>query len=319
MSGVPLGGGVEFDLIREIIAAMGDAIGPVGDDTAAIPDGAGSLVVSTDASVEDVHFKLAWLSVEEIGWRAAASALSDLAAAAATPIGILAAVTVPHDAAPGATIELMRGVGAAARAVGARVLGGDLTAGSQWSIAITVFGRSARPMSRAGARPGDGIWVTGRLGGARAALESWLAGGQPVAAARSAFAHPVPRIAAARWLAERGATAMMDLSDGVAGDALHLAAASGVRLDIELERLPLHSAVARAADLVGESPGEFAAAGGEDYELLLTMPQEFSAAAQFNEEQGIALTQIGNVSSGGTACLTLRGQNLQVEGFRHRL
>lgn len=317
MTQIPLGSGNEFDRVRAIAAALGDVMGPIGDDTAPIPAGDGTLVVSVDASVEDVHFRRGWLSHEEVGWRAAASALSDLAAAGATPVGVIAAVVVPQKVSPQALVDLMRGVGAATGSVGAQVLGGDLTSGGQWAVVITVFGRALRPMSRAGANVGDGVWVTGVIGGARAALQAWTSSIEPDSQARQVFAHPVPRIGAGKWLAAHGATAMMDLSDGLGGDAEHLAAASGVALQIELERLPLHASVASAARRIGEPPELFAAIAGEDYELLVTLPAEFAGAAEFAQANGVSLTRIGVVAAGSGVQATLGGKVRSVHGFRH--
>lgn len=317
MTAIPLGPGGEFDRVRAIVAALGDTMGHVGDDTAIIPPGDGELVVSVDASVEDVHFRRGWLSLEEIGWRSTSGALSDLAAAAATPVGIVTAVIVPRGVPETALVEMMRGVGAAASAVGAKLLGGDLTSGRQWGIVVTVFGRAVRPLSRTGAAVGDGVWVTGQLGGARAALQAWTTSMEPDPAARVAFAHPVPRIAAAQWLAAHGATAMIDLSDGLGGDAAHIAAASGVRLDIELERLPLHPSVAAAARHIGEAPELFAATAGEDYELLATLPAGFGGAAEFTRDCGLPLTCVGVVAAGEGLRATLRGAAQSIHGFRH--
>jgi len=319
MTAIPLGPGGEFDRVRAIAAALGDTMGRVGDDTAIIPAGEGDLVVSVDASVEDVHFRRGWLSLEEIGWRATAGALSDLAAAAATPVGIVTAVIVPRGVAETALIDLMRGVGAAARAVGATLLGGDLTSGRQWGVVVTVFGRAMRPLSRAGAAIGDGVWVSGQLGGARAALQAWTTSMEPDRAARAAFAHPVPRIAAAQWLASHGATAMIDLSDGLGGDAAHIAAASDVQLVIELERLPLHPSVAAAARHIGESPELFAATAGEDYELLVTLPPGFAGAADFTRDCALPLTRVGTVTEGAGLHATRGGVVQSVHGFRHAL
>ncbi len=317
MTKVPLGSGGEFDRVRAIAEALGAVMGPIGDDTAVIAEGEGTLVVSVDASVEGVHFRSDWLSLEEIGWRATASALSDLAAAAAVPVGVVAAIVVPRKTEQGALVDLMRGVGAATAQVGARILGGDLTSGKQWAVVITVFGRASRRMSRVGAAPGDGIWVTGTLGGARAALQAWTTSMEPEADARRAFAHPAPRIAAAQWLAQHDATAMMDLSDGLGGDAEHLAAASGVRMEIELELLPLHGSVPAAARRIDEAPALFAARAGEDYELLVTLPARFSSAAAFESANGIALTRIGTVAVGAGVRATLGGKAQSVQGFRH--
>ena len=317
MTRIPLGSGGEFDRVRAIVAALGDAVGPIGDDAAVIPEGDGTLVISIDASVEDVHFRQDWLSLEEIGWRATASALSDLAASAAIPVGVVAAVVVPRGASQDALVELMRGVGAATASVGARLLGGDLTSGRQWAVVLTVFGRAARRMSRVGAAPGDGLWVTGALGGARSALQAWTASMEPDAAARRAFAHPLPRIAAAQWLATHGATAMMDLSDGLGGDAEHLAAASGVQAQLDLDLLPLHPSVSAAARHIGEAPQLFAARAGEDYELLVTLPHDFQGGVDFGGATGIALTRIGTVASGAGVRATLDGVTQSFQGFRH--
>lgn len=314
-----LGSGGEFDRIRAIAAALGGSLAPIGDDTASIPAGDGALVVSVDATVENVHFKRDWLSMEEVGWRAAASALSDLAAAGATPVGLLATVVVPPGDHESGLIELMRGVGAACASVGTRVLGGDLSSGAQWTVAVTVLGRAKMPMSRTGARPGDGIWVTGTLGGARAAVESWNAGATPDAASRQAFAHPVPRIEAGTWLAAHGATAMMDISDGLGGDAEHLAAASNVKLEIALESVPVHPGVAAVAARLNADPHLFAATGGEDYELLVTLPPSFDNVPSCRRATGVGLTRIGTVQEGAGVHATLRGAAFVIGGFRHAI
>jgi len=318
VTSLPLGPGAEFDRIRAIARALGPAARMLGGDCAVIPEPSGSsLLLSTDVSVEEVHFRRDWLHPGEIGWRAAAAALSDLAAGGADPVGLLAAVTVPRGSPERALTELMRGVGDAVTAVGGLVLGGDLSAGVVWVVAITVVGRAARPMSRRGARPGDGVWVTGTLGGARAALEAWRRGAEPVTEARNAFAHPLPRIRAGRWLADHGATAMLDLSDGLAGDARHLAAASEVALELDLDLLPLAPSARVAASALGMAPGRFAAEGGEDYELLVTLPPEFTRAGELEAECGVPLTRIGAAAGGSGVRLELGGVELSLNGFDH--
>lgn len=316
--GSALGSGGEFDRIRAIAAALGDDLGPIGDDTAPIPARQGTLVVSTDASVEGVHFRRAWLAPEEIGWRAAMSALSDLAAAAAVPAGLTVALSVPAGSDDALVVELMRGVGLAARTAGCRVLGGDLTGGDAIALAITVFGHAVRPMTRRGARPGDGVWVTGLQGGARAALLAWLDGRTPPHAARVAFAKPRARIEAGQWLAAQGATAMLDLSDGLGGDLQHLAAASGVGLEVDLARLPIHPSVHAEALRRGESAPVLAATGGEDYELLVTLPPGFSGERECEPACGSLLTRIGTVVAGSGVTMRLGGEPVAIESFRHR-
>jgi thiamine-monophosphate kinase len=298
MSGSRLGPGAEFERIRAIAAALGDRAGNLGDDCAIVPDGTGTLVASTDTSTEGVHFRLDWISLEEAGYRSAMSALSDLAAAGAAATGLLVALSAPRTATAQQLATFMKGVGDAAAATAGLVLGGDLTAADAWSATITVLGRAARPMRRKGARPGDSVWVTGHLGGARAAVQAWVAGTEPDPAARAAFARPEQRTEVGAWLASHGATAMMDLSDGLAGDAGHIAAASGVAIDIELDLLPVHPAV------TGADRALFAAAGGEDYELLVTLPGTFTA----EQVAGVPLTRIGSVSEGKGVWLLREGK-----------
>lgn len=319
MTGIPLGRGREFDRIRAIAAALGGAAAGLGNDCAVLPPGFGEVVVSTDLSVESVHFRTDWMGCEEIGWKAAAGALSDLAAAGAEVVGLTASVGAPKDALEEHVVQVMRGVGNAVASVGGRVLGGDLSAAPQWVIDITVLGRAVRPMGRTGAKPGDTVWVTGTLGGARAALVAWQEGGSPAAGARERFAHPIPRIKEGRWLAAHGAGAMLDLSDGLGGDAAHLAAASGVRIEIDLEQLPVHPDVVAVALARDEPLQAFAAKGGEDYELLVALPKAFDAAgaSRFQRDTGTVLTRIGRVRRGGGVSATFAGVAVTLAGHDH--
>ncbi|MFI5232571.1 MAG: thiamine-phosphate kinase [Gemmatimonadales bacterium] len=291
MSGDPnleLGPGAEFDTIRAMLARWGPLARGVGDDAALLDVPAGSrLVVSADTSVENVHFRRGWLSPEEIAYRAVAAALSDLAAMGAAPLGIVLALTLT-EAWRTEAARLADGFGAAARELGAPIVGGDLTRGSELSIAVTVLGSVERPLVRSGARAGDSVWVTGRLGGPLLALRALEAGRAPDPEHRARFAHPVPRLREGRWLAAHGATACIDCSDGVAADASHIAAASGMRIVLDLARLPLVTG-AVAAD---------AAAGGEEYELIVTAPAALDPRA-FEREFGLPLTAIGNVEAAG--------------------
>ena len=319
MSHLELGAGAEFDRIRAIARALGSRASALGDDCALIPMSDGVLAMSSDISLEGVHFRREWLSFEEIGWRATAAALSDLAAEGALPIGVLATLTIPPSSGDDDAAAVMHGVGAAAEAVGGRVLGGDLSAGPVWSVGITVVGHTRQPVTRAGARPGDGIWVTGELGAARAALESLQAGADPGPGARAAFAHPVARVAAGWWLARHGAHAMLDVSDGLVADARHLAAASRVRVALELDRLPVSPDARAAALAAGAAPERYAAEGGEDYELLVALPSgsDELTARDFGEELGLPLTRVGRVEAGAGVVATLGGEVLTVSGFDH--
>jgi thiamine-monophosphate kinase len=315
--GAALGPGVEFDRIRSIIRALGNRAEGVGDDCALVRHGDEFLALSTDTSVQQVHFRLDWIGLDEAGWRATAAALSDLAAVGAEPLGVLSAVTMPGEARESELLELMSGVGAAAEFAGAAVLGGDLSAGPVWSVTLTVLGRVRTPVARAGARPGDSVWVTGMLGGARSALEAWRKGEQPGSEARARFARPEPRIVAGQWLAAHGAHAMIDLSDGLGGDARHLAAASEVEVEIDMRALPVARDAAAEAQRLGITPGEFAVEAGEDYELLVALPPGFAGSREFMDELGLDLTRIGRIGEGSGARFLLDGAEIALKGFDH--
>ncbi len=314
---IPLGPGGEFDRIRAITAGLGMAAGDLGDDCALITLGGTILAVSIDASVEDVHFRTDWLSFPEIGWRATAAALSDLAADGAQPLGVLVSLGLPDDGKRTRTpangedaVEIMRGVGAAVQSEGAKVLGGDLVRADKYFVDVCVLGTAEQPVRRAGAHVGDGLWVTGTLGGVKLALRELLAGRRPDPEVMQRFARPVPRIAAGRWLAANGATAMIDISDGLGGDAAHLAAASGIGFEIALERVPSWPGVEPL----------LAATSGEEYELLVTLPPAFGEAEahRFRQAHDLALTRIGVCRVGRGVGFTDRGAPVAVPaGYDH--
>lgn len=313
-----LGPGGEFDRIRAIAAALGSRGTALGDDCALIPEAGGWIALSCDLTVEDVHYRSRWIQPREVGWRAAMAALSDLAGEGAEAIGILVSLGVPAGA-EDEIVSVMEGAGEAAEVVGGTILGGDLSTAPVWTLDVTAVGRATNPVTRAGARPGDRVWVTGVLGGARSAVAAWNDGREPSPESRRAFAEPRARIKAGLALAALGAHAMMDLSDGLAGDAGHLAAASGVKLVMDLESIPLHRRVNDEAGRSGTSPGRFAALGGEDYELLVTMPDGFgsSEAVEFSRNNGVALTRVGSVEEGTGALFLERGVEVSVRGFNH--
>lgn len=312
---ITLGSGPEFDRIRDIARVLGQNAEGLGDDCAFVTLGSTILALSTDVSVEDVHFRRAWLTNREIGWRAAAAALSDLAAVGASPIGVLVAVTVPPELSATALSDIMGGVGDCVGGLGGKVLGGDLSKGAILTVAVTVVGEARAPVRRAGAEPGDGVWVTGALGGARAALLEWSAGREPGNEIRAAFAHPSPRLAEGRWLAAHGATAMLDLSDGLAGDAAHLAAASGIALEIQVESLPIVAGVVEVAAFHQQDAAVMAAEGGEDYELLVTLPSGFVAPSP--PELGFSLTRLGTVRAGAGVRFLKMGRPIVLSSHDH--
>jgi thiamine-monophosphate kinase len=268
----PLGPGREFDRIRRMAERWKFLAKGLGDDCAFLEVGDTTLAISLDLSVEDVHFRRVWLTPQEIGFRAAAAALSDLAAVGAVPTALLLALGAPEQE-PEATLHAIAdGVGEAVRHAGAAIVGGDLTRAPVLVVDCCVVGQCDRPVRRSGARPGDVLVVSGALGGPGAALAAWQAGREPAPDARHRFARPEPRYVGARYLAGLGATAMIDISDGLGGDLGHLLAASGVGARLDVERIPVHPAALREATLAGETPWAFAVRSGEEYELLAALP-----------------------------------------------
>ena len=304
---IELGPGREFDIVRTLLDEWGRAAQRIGDDAAVLEVPPGErLVVTTDTSVEGVHFKREWLNHFEIGYRATAASLSDLAAMGARPLGIVIALTLPdgdqHEAR-----ELATGIREGASAVMCPIVGGDLSAGKSLSLTITALGSVARPLTRAGAKVGDKVYVTGVLGGPAAALRAWEAGKQPNDRDRARFAAPVPRIEPAMGLAARGATSAIDISDGLAADANHIAAASKVGIQIDAERVPC---------IEGAST-EQAIGSGEEYELIVTAKNIDTRA--FIEDFGLELTEVGRVIAGAPRVEILRnGQPIAApRGYDH--
>lgn len=290
-----LGPGVEFDTIRLLMARWGDLAVDIGDDAAVLStlsrdiaaDGR-MLVVSTDSCVEGVHFLPEWISAADVGARAIAAALSDLAAMGARADAVLCAFVVPERW-RSRIVDVAGGIARVLAPTGARIVGGNLSAGEAFAMTTTVIGSTMRAVARRGAMPGDRLLVTGTLGGPGSAVAGWYAGGTPSDWARDRFASPVPRLREGEYVAHAGAHAMLDISDGLAADARHLAAASGVRLRIDASRLPLGPGVSASAALVS----------GEEYELLFAASVQLADAliADWTSVSDTALTDIGEVVS----------------------
>jgi thiamine-monophosphate kinase len=304
----PLGPGPEFDIIRGLIAQLGDSAGPIGDDAAAFEAPPGeTLLVSTDTTVENVHFRPAWLSASEVGYRAVTAALSDLAAMGATPRAVLVAWTLPEwwrsfvD-------PIGEGIREAAAESNVRVVGGDMASGPVLSLGVTVIGSAKKVLKRSGAKVGDAVYVTGWLGGPALALSAFEKRFVPDGRVRERFARPTARIKEGIWLAEHGASAAIDISDGLVADLSHIAAASRVHLGIDIERLPLF----------GDASFDEAATSGEEYELAVTAPIELDTEAFINEF-GVPLTRVG-IAIAGPPGVEARRNGARVvlpRGFNH--
>jgi thiamine-monophosphate kinase len=300
----------------------------IGDDAAVLVPGA-AVAASVDASVDGVHFDRGRVSPRLIGRKALSSALSDLAAMGAEPADALIAIGIPPDLGEPEWDGICEGIAEVAAATGVAVAGGDITRSETLFLCVTVLGHAASPdalVSRAGAAPGQVVALTGELGGAAAGLalltgRAVVAGMSEEAAAalESRQSDPTPRIREGRALAAAGATAMIDLSDGLASDAGHIAAASGCRIEIQTALLPLQEGLREVAAAVGADPLELAATGGEDYELLACIPGDcLDRARQDLEALGTPLTEVGRVVSGERLGLyDPSGELLELSGFDH--
>ncbi|MGA3361843.1 MAG: thiamine-phosphate kinase [Solirubrobacteraceae bacterium] len=305
-----------------LIEAIGEALGArggrvarwLGDDAAVIAAGGGVAVVSTDAMVEGVHFRLDWISAADAGHRALAGALSDLAAMGAAAGEAYFALGVGGSLDADGALELMAGAERLAESCAVTIAGGDVVRSPVAFATVTVVGWAADPsavVGRDGALPGDLVGVTGSLGGAAAGLRL-LAGGGGGGAGHDAeliarHAQPMPRLSEGLAFAAAGVHAMIDISDGLARDAAEIARRSAVALMIDLDALPLQPGVGdRAA----------AASGGEDYELCVCVApaqRERVAAAVAD------LTWIGRVESGSGAHFFDSAGERPLAGYEHRL
>jgi thiamine-monophosphate kinase len=311
----------EFELLARVRERLPPAGYPVlvgsGDDAAVTLPG-GATATSVDVVVDGIHFRRKRASLAQIGHKALATALSDLAAMGAEPGEAYITLGVPADLDEDGCIALLDGMIGLAESTDTTLAGGDVTRASELFVAIAVVGHGETPdsfVTRAGARPGDALVLTGEVGGARAGLalleDAALerAAGANARRLRERQLEPSPRLAAGHALARGGATAMIDISDGLGGDALHLAEQSGVGLRIDGSAVPLAPSAEGVLAAAGDDGAQEALEGGEDYELLATVPRNRLEQAQrdVRDEEGVALTTIGVVVEGEGVEIKLPG------------
>lgn len=325
--------------IRELVrsGAPGVSVG-IGDDAAVLLlAGNAQLLATTDLLLEDIHFRRRYAEPGDIGWKALARNLSDIAAMGGTPRFALVSLACPAETTTETIEAFYKGMQAAAAPHGVVIVGGDTCASpGGLLVSVTLLGELAgAPRLRSGARPGHLVAVTGTLGESAAGLallEATTGTGGPsldrldqeiLDRVSQAHRRPVARVSEGRWLgASSAVSAMIDLSDGLATDLGHLAVESRVGALVHLDRLPISPAVRRVAALLGRDPTELAVTGGEDYELLLTADRAAvgGLAAGLQAATGTPLTVIGEVveAEAGVQFVNAQGEPVSVgEGFEH--
>lgn len=283
----------------------------IGDDTAVLlPQPGARLLATTDLIVEDVHFRRAWASPFDIGWKAMAVNLSDIAGKGGRPLWALVGLALPAPADPAEVESLYEGMRQAAAPHGVAIVGGDTSVSpGGWFVNVTLLGEHLGvPRLRSAAKPGDAVAVTGTLGRSAAGLAALEAGRARLGAVRpetievvtAAHLRPTARVAEGRWFgAAAGVHAMMDCSDGLATDLGHICRESRAGARVELDRLPVDPAAREVAGALGADALSWATSGGEDFELLLTCdPASVDALRDgLGRATGTGLTVVGEIEA----------------------
>jgi thiamine-monophosphate kinase len=298
-------------LLRERFVASPGTVG-VGDDAAVFASPGEQLAMTTDTLVEGVDFALDYFPGTDLGWKAVAVNVSDLAAMGAEPSHAVATLCLPATTSVGLVTDVIDGIAAAADRWGLELVGGDLSSAEQLSIGLTLVGHTGAPVLRSGARMGDAIAVSGTLGGSAGGLH--LLRRDPAATGALVERHrrPQPRLELSRLLRELPITAMIDVSDGLIIDLGRLLAASQMGCEVDPDLVPVDPALHAVGDLDALQAALF---GGEDFELVFTVAADgMQQAIAAGETMGVAVTRIGTVTQGG--CL-LGGTTFdQLEGKR---
>jgi thiamine-monophosphate kinase len=288
----------EFGLIAELVGLFPQGeqvlVGP-GDDAAVLRVRTGHVVVSTDLMVEGRHFRRDWASAEDVGHRAAAQNLSDINAMGGTAHSLTIGLAAPADLPAAWALDFARGFAEECDLVGASVVGGDLTSAAEVVIAVTVIGACAQaPILRSGAEAGQVVALAGRQGWAAGGLAVLGRGFRSPRVLVEAYRRPEPPYAAGPAAAAAGATAMIDVSDGVVADAGHLAAGSGVRIDLRSEAFEVPEPLHAVAAATGSDPLHLILGGGDDHALLATfdeadVPEGWTVVGTVSEGEGVTV------------------------------
>ena len=313
--------------IERVLAVRGDRVIRAMGDDAAVVRADGVAVTSIDSVVDGVHFERDTHSPADVGHKALARALSDLAGMGALPGEAYVALGAPDDLDIVAGLELVEAMEALAARTGTTIAGGDVSSAPALTVTVSVTGwaRDESELAyRDGARPGHLVGVTGDLGAAAAGLLVLRGGGSALNdAEREELVRrqrrPEPRLEAGRALAAAGVGAMIDLSDGLATDARHIAERSGVAIELRLAALPVAPGVEPVAEEDVRNPFELAAAGGDDYELLVTAaPESRERVEAAAAEAGTSVRWLGRVDAGaGVTLLGLDGRPVELDGYEH--
>lgn len=307
---MPMG---EFDGIAQLAVLLDDAGEGVvvghGDDAAVVLVGERGVVVTVDLLVEGVHFRRDLSTWEDVGWKAVAVNVSDIAAMGGEPRAAVVGLCRPagHDQA--AVTALYQGMRAACDRWGLRLVGGDTVRADQLVVSVTALGEVApdAAVRRSGARPGDHVVVVGALGAAAAALAQVTAGLAPDPELLAAHRRPAALVAAGQVLRDRGATALIDVSDGLGADLGHLCAASTVGARVRWRDLPVASGAVAAATAAGADPVDVVVGGGEDFALVATLPPDAAAAAAVaaGAADGVPGAVVGEIVEGAGVTLAV--------------
>lgn len=316
---------------RELIDKITQLLGPpssrveigIGDDACVAQAPRGKLVASVDMLVESVHFNLHYSTLSDVGWRAAAVGLSDIAAMAATPLYILVSLAIPLSANESDVLELYTGLKEVADQFAVDVVGGNISLSPKaWTIDVTVFGEAEYPIRRSGSRPEQWLAVTGSLGRAAAGLAALKSGfAEDYLSCVQAHRRPIPQLEVARRLAATHAvTAMMDVSDGLASDCHQLARASKCGFHIFKESIPIDAETQHLARKLNLDPFAWALGGGDDYQLLLTLePFQWKEAVMHDLTLTKLVHVIGEADESGLVRVEENGvlRELSVVGWEH--